>query len=250
MLGDSTDPDEQFALPWRCRMRRFCRGDTDTAYSLALEAEGLATQSAEGATGLALRAAIWAGDHERIRSTSAAVEKGPSTGAVSRAFRQEAPAAIAFVDGRTADAVDAFREAIKALDQLGQPFDAAEMAIDAVILMPDDPDVRRIAEEHRAVLEQVGARPFLARLDACPGVRAPGLACYRRHFGRGSNLGLLARGSNALDSLTAAAKRLSPRSFAPMVLMGDPRTRRLGRGPTSAKALPSSQTALRGTTPR
>ena len=40
------------------------------------------------------------------------------------------------------------------------------MAIDAVILMPGDPEIRLIAEEHRSVLESVGARPDIERLDA------------------------------------------------------------------------------------
>ena len=40
------------------------------------------------------------------------------------------------------------------------------MAVDAAILMPGDPTVRRLAEEHRPVLESVGAQPILARLDA------------------------------------------------------------------------------------
>ena len=73
---------------------------------------------------------------------------------------------MAFVDGRPAEAVDAIREATGGLDALGQLFDAAEMAVDAAILMPGDPEIRRIAEEHRSVLESVGARPDIERLDA------------------------------------------------------------------------------------
>ena len=166
MLGDSVDPDDQLVVIWGTAYAALLSGDADTAYNLATEAQRLATQSSEGATWFALRAAIWGGDHERMRSASAAVEQGASTGAVSRAFREEATAAIAFVDGRTAAAVESVGRLIEALDQLGQPFDAAEMAVDAAILMPGEPTVRRMAEEHRPVLESVGARPILARLDA------------------------------------------------------------------------------------
>ena len=102
-----------------------------------------------------------------MRTASAAVAQGASTGALSRAWREEATAAIAVADGRTAAAIDAFRGFIAVFDQLGQPFDAAEMAVDAAILMPGDPTIRRMAEEHRPILELVGARPILlARLDA------------------------------------------------------------------------------------
>ena len=127
---------------------------------------GLPMQGAEGAAGLALRAAIWAGDHKRIRTSAAVVIGAPYSGPLSRCFRRAAEGAVAFVDGRPAEAVSAIREATSGLDALGQPFDAAEMAVDAVILMPGDPEIRRIAEEHRSVLESVGARPDIERLDA------------------------------------------------------------------------------------
>ena len=55
MLGDSVDPDDQFAVAMGMSYAALLSGDTDTAYSLALEAEGLATQSPEGATWFALR---------------------------------------------------------------------------------------------------------------------------------------------------------------------------------------------------
>ena len=126
-------------------------------------------QGVEGAAGLALRAAIWAGDHQRIRIAAAGVIGAPYSGTLSRCFRRAAEGAVAFVDGRPAEAVDAIREATSGLDALGQLFDAAEMALDAVILMPDDPEIRRIAAEHRSVLESVGARPDLARLDEALG---------------------------------------------------------------------------------
>ena len=190
MLGDSVDPDDQFAAIMGTAYAALLSGDADTAYSLATDAQSLATQNPEGAAWFALRAAIWGGDEARMRTASEAVEQGASTGAVIRAFREEAPAAIAFVDGRTAAAVDSFRRSIEALDQLGQPFDAAEMAIDAAILMPGDPTVRRMAEEHRPVLERVGASAFLARLDEALGVDAAGHANGDRDSRRGADLRL------------------------------------------------------------
>ncbi len=166
LVGDSTDPDDRFTLLMTDALAALMRGDTDAAYAKAMEAMRLPTQSAEGAAGLALRAAIWAGDHDRIRTAGAAVQEGPSTGAVGQAFRGAATAAIAFVDGHTADAVDILRNSIASLDRLGQTYDAAEMAADAAILMPADPEIRRLAETYRPLLEEVGARPVLARLDA------------------------------------------------------------------------------------
>jgi len=144
-------------------------GDAETAYLKAERGMGLPMQGAEGAASLALRAAIWAGDHERIRTSAVVVAGAPYSGPLSRCFRRGAEAALAFVDGRPGEAVILIREAIGGLDTLGQPFDAAEMALDAAILLPGDPEIRRIAEEHRSVLESVGARPDLERLDKALG---------------------------------------------------------------------------------
>jgi len=161
MLSDSTDPDQHFFALQAVAMAALFTGDADTAYLKAERAMGLPMQGAEGAAGLALRAAIWAGDHDRIRTSAAVVSGAPYSGPLSRCFRRAAEGAVAFVDGRPAEAVIAIREAISGLDALGQPFDAAEIAVDAVILMPGDPEVRRIAE--------VGARPDIERLDEALG---------------------------------------------------------------------------------
>ncbi len=125
-------------------------------------------QGAEGAAGS--RFVRPSGPVTTSASASAAgVIGAPSSGPLSRCFRRAAEGAVAFVDGRPAEAVDAIREATSGLDALGQPFDAAEMALDAVILMPADPEIRRIAAEHRSVFESVGAQPELARLDEALG---------------------------------------------------------------------------------
>ena len=72
MLGDSVDPDDQFAVFVGTAYAALMSGDTDTAYSLATDAQGLAIQNPEGAGWFALRAAIWGGDEARMRTASAA----------------------------------------------------------------------------------------------------------------------------------------------------------------------------------
>ena len=169
MLGDSTDPEHHHAALMAKGLAALLAGDAETAYLSAEKAMGLPSQGAEGAAGFALRAAIWTGSDDRVRIAAAAVTSGPSSGPLTRCFRRAAEGAVAFVDGRPAEAVEALREAINGLDALGQPFDAAEMALDALILMPGEPEVRRIAAEHRSVLESVRARPELERLDEALG---------------------------------------------------------------------------------
>jgi class 3 adenylate cyclase/tetratricopeptide (TPR) repeat protein len=166
MVGDSTDPDDRFALLITIAYASLMSGDPDTAYAVALEAGALQSQNAEGARGLALRAAVWARDPDRMRAAAATVADSPSTGAVSQAFRAAAAGAVAFADGRTSDALDALRDSVARLTKLGLRMEAAEMAVDAAILLPADPEVRRMAAEHRPLLEELRARPILERLDA------------------------------------------------------------------------------------
>ncbi len=166
ILGDSTDPEDQVQVNYASAYTLLVAGDPDAAYRRAIKPEVLATQYAEGVHGLALRAAIWSGDLDRIRTAGALVEQARSSGALGLAFRTAGRGAVAFAEGRTEAAREAIREAIQGLDELGQHFDAAEMALDAVILMPSDPVIRRLAEDRRPVLERVGARQVLAKLDA------------------------------------------------------------------------------------
>ena len=166
ILGDSTDPDDQVQVIYASAYTLMVAGDPDAAYRRAIKPEGLATQYADGARGLALRAAIWSGDLERISTAGALVEQGRSSGPIGLAFRTAGRAAVALAEGRADAGRDAIREAIQGLDELGQFFDAAEMALDALILMPSDPEIRRLAEERRRVFERVGALQLLAKLDA------------------------------------------------------------------------------------
>jgi hypothetical protein len=166
IIGDSAAADDRFLLLMATGYAALMSGDADTAYRKGMDATRVQTQTAEGGANLALRAAIWNPDPERIRVAALAVEEGPSTGAEAQAFRAGAAGAVAAVDGRTAEAVAALRDAVSRLAALDQHFDAAEMAVFATILLPSHPEIRRLAEEHRPLLEELRARPYLERLDA------------------------------------------------------------------------------------
>ena len=148
-------------------MRHSCRGDPDTAYSLATEARSLPTQNSEGAAGFALRAAIWGGDEARMRTASAAVEQGPSTGAVSRAWREAATARDrrSLTAGRRTPSTRS-AASIASSTSSGNHSMLPRWPSTQRSSCRRDPTIRRLAEEHRPVLEWVGARPILARLDA------------------------------------------------------------------------------------
>jgi tetratricopeptide (TPR) repeat protein len=166
MLGDSTDPDHLFEVYMAKGLAAVLAGDHRTAYELASKAAAQPTQNAEGAQGLVLKTAMWDGDQDRMRSSATAVAQGTSSGPYSRSFQRAARGVFAWLDGRREEAVSLVREAIGALDRMGAEFDAAEMAVDAAVVMPGEPEIRRLAEHYRPVLVRVGARPYIERLDA------------------------------------------------------------------------------------
>jgi hypothetical protein len=60
-----------------------------------------------------------------------------------------------------------YREALRSWRDLGLVWDEARTGIDmAILLDPADPEVRDAAANAHAILQRLGARPYLERLDA------------------------------------------------------------------------------------
>ena len=87
---------------------------------------------------------------------------GPAFGA----YRQVAAAGVAALAGDTADALRGHRDGRAALRALGLRWDEALVGLDMIELLPGEPEARTAAEEARAVMVELGATPFTARLDA------------------------------------------------------------------------------------
>jgi hypothetical protein len=86
-------------------------------------------------------------------------------GPTGKAEIAHAHAAVAALEGRTSEALAGFRDVRATLGRLEQHFDAALRAIDAAVLLPDEAEVRAWAEDVRPLLEDLRARPYLAKLD-------------------------------------------------------------------------------------
>jgi hypothetical protein len=86
-------------------------------------------------------------------------------GAFGKAEIAHGNAAVAALEGRTADALAGFRTVRATLGRLQQHFDAAQRAVDAAVLLPDEAEVRAWADEVRPLLDDLRARPYLAKLD-------------------------------------------------------------------------------------
>jgi hypothetical protein len=79
-------------------------------------------------------------------------------------------AGLLALSGKTSEALAGYRANQEAWRDLGLAFDVALTAIDmATLIGPGEPAVVAAAEEARGILEGLGARRFLARLEAAMG---------------------------------------------------------------------------------
>ncbi|MGH2418746.1 MAG: hypothetical protein ACRDFY_10470, partial [Candidatus Limnocylindria bacterium] len=173
LVADSTEPDDLFAVQMTIGDTALIAGDLEIAYRSAVQASELQNQNPDVPLGLAMRSAIWSRNLERARPIAARIADVPLTGAYGQALRLHAAAAIAALEGRTAEALAGFRDARARLLRLEQHFDLACWVVDAAVLLPDEPEVRAWAAETRLLLEELRAQPYLDRLDAALG-SAPG----------------------------------------------------------------------------
>ena len=86
---------------------------------------------------------------------------------LNRTYRAVGWAFLAAMEGRPPrGAVVALRPVIAGLRDLGFDLEFARFVVDAMrILGPDEPELRRLAEEARAIFTRVNASQLLARLD-------------------------------------------------------------------------------------
>jgi class 3 adenylate cyclase/tetratricopeptide (TPR) repeat protein len=115
---------------------------------------------------VAARAAVWAADIDAVRADLEGLEGLQRRGRGVSLERLTVGAGIAALEGRETEALTMYREALRGWDDLGLPWDGALCAIDmASVLDPRLPEVVAAAAAAREVLEKLGARPFLDRLD-------------------------------------------------------------------------------------
>jgi tetratricopeptide (TPR) repeat protein len=142
-------------------------GALSAARTRALRFAEIWPQSGAEGWRLAARAAVWSGDLEAARADLAGLEGLNRRGRGVALERLTIRAGIAALEGRPGDALAMYREALGGWDELGLPWDRALCAIDmATVLDPAEPEVLATASQARATFEQLGARPFLDRLDA------------------------------------------------------------------------------------
>ncbi len=113
------------------------------------------------------RPALWLRDGSAVRANLEALRATGVHGRVADTRRTTLEAGLAALEGRTSDALALYRSALASWRELRIRWDEALTGIDAALLLdPADPEVRRVAEATRQILAALGARPFVALLDA------------------------------------------------------------------------------------
>jgi class 3 adenylate cyclase/tetratricopeptide (TPR) repeat protein len=113
---------------------------------------------------VAIRAAVWARDPAALEHVLADARREARPGRWVRTELDVGAAASAALDGRSAEAEAIYERAIESLRALRADFQLAQALADRAILLPDRPGAAADAAEARAILEPLGARPFLAHL--------------------------------------------------------------------------------------
>ncbi|NJD26993.1 MAG: hypothetical protein FIA92_01705 [Chloroflexi bacterium] len=138
---------------------------------------------------LAVRAAAYLGDARRARDLLATLEALPFGDPPAMAFLAGARGTVAAREGRASDAGTGFREGMAGFTELSMDWEAARIALDVVRLMgPGDRLATEAAAKARATFEGLGAKPYLAMLEAAlgPGSTAASEAASSAAFRPGS----------------------------------------------------------------
>jgi class 3 adenylate cyclase/tetratricopeptide (TPR) repeat protein len=172
LMGGATDPTRISGLDWTRAWVWFVEGrlgEAREAWRRAIEL--MATPEI---LPFPARAALWDGDADAARVDLEAFDASGVHGPALEADRTTIRAGIAGLEGRTADALALYRDALRAWGDLGLAFDQALCAVDmAIVLDPALPEVRAAAEVARETLTRLGAKPILERLDVALARKGP-----------------------------------------------------------------------------
>jgi tetratricopeptide (TPR) repeat protein len=166
IVGTSTEPTIVSTLLGATAIEAFESGRLvearETYHRLGVVAEYLPSVLAGAA-----RAALWMGDTAAATDDLAALDGSGIHGPAIAAQRRTILAGLAALDGRPAEALPLYREALRAWRDLGLAWDEALCGIDmATLLDPSEPEVRAATDSAREILVRLGAVPSIARLDA------------------------------------------------------------------------------------
>ncbi len=162
-----TDPQYESYDAWVRAWAAFSAGRFDEAGREGLRAAERTSYFHPLAVPLAARSALWAGNPAGAREALDRLGKTMFRGQALALDKAVIEAGIVAMEGRTAEALAMYREALQGWRDLGAAFDEALTVVDLVKFMgSEEPDVRTAADWARATLARLGAQPYLERLEA------------------------------------------------------------------------------------
>jgi len=146
-------------------MVHYASGDFEGAHDLAARAVKLDPMGINSPVALALqaRASIWVRDIEGVQQALASSRL--IRGRWMAAARAEMDAALAALEGRADEAGDLYTVAVDAWRTLNCNLDVAMTELELVHLLGSEHPSAVSAKEARDIFTQLGALPFLARLN-------------------------------------------------------------------------------------
>ncbi len=166
LAGSVSDPDAAGTLIAIDAYEAWLRGDLRAASQAFLRAAASASQQSTKLGFWGVRLALWCGDADLTRQAVDALETDRVAGRLGRAIRLAGRAIVDALDGRHEAALRGFRGAIDDTRAAHADFQLAGIAIDARIALPDEPGILPWLDEARSILERIGARLYLDRLEA------------------------------------------------------------------------------------
>jgi tetratricopeptide (TPR) repeat protein len=114
----------------------------------------------------AARVALWDKDHGRATELFDRFERTGGMSRVRDARMATLRAGLAALEGRPAEALPLYREALRTWRDVGAVWDEAQTGIEmAILLDASEPDVSAAIASTRDILERLRAKPYLERLD-------------------------------------------------------------------------------------
>ncbi len=115
---------------------------------------------------LAARCSIALGDGAAARADLAILGAQGGQGPALAADRAFLRGGIAALSGESVESIRAYRDAVAGYRALGLRWDLALCGLGMIELLPDEPEARLAAEEARDIMVELGATPFITRVDA------------------------------------------------------------------------------------
>jgi class 3 adenylate cyclase/tetratricopeptide (TPR) repeat protein len=164
LIAGSADAQLRSIVPNIAGYLAWARAD-DRAAIAAWRTDGpSAVEQGKFMAALAARAALWARDAPGAAEALTAL--ADRNGEAEIVTRGTIGAGLAALDGDVTAALSGYRDALRRADDLGIEFEVALIGLDmAILLDPAQPEVQAAAGRARDILDRLGARPFVERLD-------------------------------------------------------------------------------------